>query len=186
MFAKWLNHPSPPAHRSRYVQRTASGLMNNEPRLAILDAKDSGPFARTYGASLDAELCDWIQLIVSSGPTEENFDRLNTLAWYIFVERQGVAFGEPVRFEVSSTVATFQEFIYSLNVFSTMDIPYAEWHSMVDLLFAALSKMAQSARINFRSKECKNITEHASELLERLTEDPKFDQRYIDLLNGAL
>ncbi len=160
--------------------------MDNNDRLAILSAKDSDPFARRCGASLDAELCDWIQLIVSPGPSERAFDRLNTLAWYILVERQGVAFGELARFEVSPTSTNYQDFIYRLNVFSTMNIPYQEWHTMVDMLFATLKQMADSAHFNFNSQDCKAVEGHAAEILGRLTKDPDYDQRYTDLLNGAL
>jgi hypothetical protein len=170
---------------NRRVPSQAS-LMDKNDRLAILDARDSDQFAAKYGESLDSELCDWIHLIVSAGASERSFQRLNALAWYIFVERQGVAFGEPVRFRVSSTVAAFQEFIYHLNLFSTMGIPYQEWHSMVAELFATLKQLAESGHFNFQSKECDTVEQDAAETLRRLTTDPDYAQRFTDLLNGAL
>ena len=155
-------------------------------RLAALDAKDCDPFARTYGPSLDADLLDWIRLIVETGPTQPSFDRLNTLAWYIFVERQGAAFGHPVRFNVGPKLAEFQEYVYEFNVFDVMDIPYSEWQSVVERLFSALTQIASSSKFNLESSNCLAAKKHASEVLARLTQDPEYNQRYCDLLNGAL
>jgi hypothetical protein len=157
-----------------------------EGRLAVLDSKQSDPFAQTFGPSLDAELADWIRVITSSGPTQQNFDRLNTLAWFIFVERQGTAFGEGARFNVGPTLAEFQEFVYAFNVFSVMDVPYDEWHSVVERLFAALKEMVDSNKINFQSAGCNAAREYLSEVLSCIRQDPEYDQRFMDLLNGAL
>ena len=161
-------------------------MHNEEDQIAVLDAKKSDPFARKYGPSLDSDLLDWIRLIVSLGPTEQNFDRLNTLAWYVFVERQGTAFGEPSRFAVGTTLSDFQEVVYTFNVFSTMGIPFGEWQSVVEILFYALTKMVDQNTFDLRSTDCMNAKKEAATLLERLAEQPEYGQRYCDLLNGAL
>ena len=162
--------------------------MDNEDRLEILKTEDRRSFARDWGPSLDADLCDWIELIVSPGPSEEAFDRLNTLAWFIIMEWQDIASGDPARYELTPTVVDFQEYIYRLNVFATMGIPYAEWQSLVELLFPTLTRMIASAKIDFKSSECEAVEAHAEKILDRLTEDPdaEYSHRYIDFLNGAM
>lgn len=155
-------------------------------RLANLDTRDAGQFAKTYGPSLAAELPLWIAMISSAEANQQNFNRLNTLAWFIFVERQGVAFGAPPKFHVSPDMAAFQEFIYTFNVFSTINVPFHVWQPVIDLLFSALREVELTKTIDLESRACKDARECLSQTLASVTRDPEYEQRFTDLLNGAL
>ena len=155
-------------------------------QLAAIDSQSFEDFASKHGPSLDCELNDWVELITALPPTKQNFERLNTLAWFIFVERQGVSFGEPFRFRVSPQLSRFQTFIYSLNAFMTMNVPYEKWSSMVDMLFNVLSTQSRSQSLDTQTVDCQNVCKHAAEIMHRLNDDPVFQQTYTDFLNGAL
>jgi hypothetical protein len=161
-------------------------MTENQRRLGTLDAKNFEPFAVSYGPSLDSELDEWITVACSEDETQKKFERLNTIAWYVFVERQGTVFGEPVRFPVTSRLAGFQEFVYSFNVFATMKIPTGEWSDVADRMIQVLVEEATLGTGRFDSSGCLEAREFAGNRLKEIAENPKYGQRYTDLLNGAL
>ncbi|MBB3697031.1 hypothetical protein KMW28_21695 [Flammeovirga yaeyamensis] len=154
--------------------------------LNILDQQDNGTFSSSYGKNLDKDLFDWIQLCISFGPSELSFTRLNTLAFFIFVELSGRHFGEPKRFEVSTQAKTFQEFMYRFNTFKTMKIPFQEWSQLIPLLFEALEEMLKRKSVNIKSEKSKKAFEKHSSLLKKITSDIKYDDKFTDFLNGAI
>ena len=162
--------------------------MNNGKSLkfTVLDRKESDLFAQQFGPSLKSDLPDWIQSIVSEAPSETGFKRLNTLAWFIFIELQGVAFGEKPRFVVCDTAVQFQKLMYELNVFLTLQVPYERWEVVVKALFQALSSDSCDDELHFQSERFESVRDLANHTLRDVLGDPKYSERFTDFLNGAL
>lgn len=161
-------------------------MPDDQIRIASLDAKKFETFANAFGSTIDSELEEWISTLCSADRADSTFERLNTLAWYIFVERQGAAFGEPSRFQVTRKLAAFQEFVYTFNAFSTMTIPDAHWSDVADQMIRALMEEASSGVARFDSPGCLEAQEFARGRLQEIADNPKYAQRFTDLLNGAI
>lgn len=128
-----------------------------------------------------------LKFLISQGTKKKDFDRVRKFAEYIFIEAQGSFFGEPMHFEVNRDMEYFQEFIYFLNVFVVLKVPFEEWKILVIEAFKILEDLVNKGDFNYkRHPNFKSYTKKLNTIIDDIRKDPDMDRKFFDYLNGAL
>ena len=162
-------------------------MVNKEELLICLDEEDFNRFISSFCSVFSAEYLKIIEFLISKGNGQILFNRISSLAEFIFIERQGQHFGEPIHFEVDKNMASFQEFLYLFNVFIVLKVPFEVWKELVADAIKILKKQLEEGNTNCkRHPKYPEFTMKFNKILDEIIKDPEMEQKYADFLNGAL
>ena len=153
--------------------------------IAILDARDFKKFCHAFNDRIIGEGAGWFSCLLSSDASAEGFDRVEALAWFIFVERQGRHFGEPKHFELTPTLEAIQELIYKFSAFRNIDVPFEVWKSAFSEGQRIIREMIDEdsdLRVDPRRLV---VEEFVAKQMQIVLKDPGYADKYCNLLNGA-
>jgi len=158
-----------------------------EELMVCLDDKDFDMFVSDYGLEMEKNFLKFLESLISEGCGQVQFNRIDALAEFVFIERQGQHFGDPKHFEINKNMASFQEFIYMLSVFTVIKVPFDTWKELVVDVFNILGDLVQKEDLNYNKHPQFHIfTKKLNRILDEVTKDPEMKRKYFDFLNGAL
>ena len=162
-------------------------MTNKEELLICLDEEDFDKFISSFGSVISTNFLEIIEFLISEGDCQLQFNRIGSLAEFIFFERQGQHFGEPIHFEVDKNMESFQEFIYLFNVFIVLKVPVEVWKGLVVDAIEILKEQILKGNLNCkRHPNYLKFRGKFNKILDEITKDPEMERKYTDFLNGAL
>jgi hypothetical protein len=162
-------------------------MINKEELLICLDKEDFDKFISSFGSVISTKFLEIIEFLVLKGNGQLQFNRIGSLAEFVFFERQGHHFGEPIHFEVDKNMESFQEFIYLFNVFIVLKVPVEVWKELVVDAIEILKEQLKEGNTNCkRNPKYPEFTRKFNKILDEIIKDPEMERKYFDFLNGAL
>ena len=162
-------------------------MINKEELLICLDEEDFDKFISSFGSIISTKFLEIIEFLISKDNSQLQFSRIGSLAEFVFFERQGHHFGEPIHFEVDKNMESFQEFIYLFNVFIVLKVPDEVWKELVVFATEILKEQIENGDINCKGNpKYPEFTRKFNKILDEITKDPEMERKFTDFLNGAL
>jgi len=159
----------------------------NENLLRCIDKRDFDAFVSLFGSTIASEYLKTIEFLVSTGGGKIQFDRIDALAEFFFVELSGAHFGEPFHFEVDRNMASFQEFIYLLSVFQAIKAPFEKWEELTLKIIEILTDLVEQGNLDYkRHPQFPTFKKRFNQILDEIIKEPEMERKYTDFLNGAL
>jgi len=162
-------------------------MIKKEELLSCLDEIDFDRFVSSFGSKISTEYFKIIEFLMSNGHDRIQFNRINAFAQFIFFERQSQHFGWDTHFKIDRDMESFQEFIYLLNVFIVLKVPFDVWKELVVDAIEILKEQLKEGNTNCKGNpKYHEFTRKFNKILDEIIKDPEMEQKYADFLNGAL
>ncbi|MFX0075787.1 MAG: hypothetical protein ACFE96_10120 [Candidatus Hermodarchaeota archaeon] len=142
-------------------------------------------FITEYASEIESEAPSWIVALASEKFSQQNFQLLRRLAFFIFVERSTQHHNpkEKKNFKLTETLKNFQELIYRFYVYVVLKVPFARWQHLAEETCTLLINSEGNLIDNDEKKELIN---KLNALERKIADEEEYVQLYCDYLNGAL
>jgi len=144
------------------------------------------PFVEKHGNDLPDMFIESLAEILNQSNNEEIFLKLDNLAFYIFAELSGRAFGEPIKMKLNKNIEEFQQLVYHFNAHHSLNIPFKEVEPIIRLFIKELKHNLSQNIHSFSLTKYKVSAEKYAFLLNEYGSKPENSRNYTEFLNGAL
>ena len=103
-----------------------------------LEKRDFEKFVIQFKLDDKLKINEIFKLICIQEVSNLNYDKISSLAWFIFAERCNKEDGID-NFKINSVDIFIQELIYEIDIFRQINVPFEEYKNVVELLFLIIS-----------------------------------------------
>ena len=135
----------------------------------------------TSNAGLKESGLDEIRKLLNLPHGETKFKAIDTVATKWFIARDSRRIGGTPKFEVTDSQALVQQFVFEMNSFFRMSIPFNLWGDIAEQGLNLLREMIDSNQLNYKkSLRFKDFEKHYFDRVAQISKMPEYADMFGD------